>query len=365
MHDVLIVGAGLTGVVCAERIASAGGKVLIIDKRNHIGGNCYDYREKGVTIHKYGPHVFHTNSKTVWDYLSRFTAWQPFMYEVLACVDGILIPIPFNFNSLYMVFPPQMAAGLEQRLTEAFEYGQKVPISDLMTANPDLAFLSDYIYEKIFKHYTLKQWGMGLDELDPSIGGRVPVSISRDNRYFTDTYQAIPQQGYTAMIMNIANHPNITLQLNTDFAEIKDNGRYAKLIYTGSIDEFFAYKYGQLPYRSLRFDFVAYEQPYYQCGPQVNYPCNYDFTRIAEYKYYLNEQSDSTIVSFEYPEQFVPGANERYYPIIKAENQALYEKYLAEAAALKDTYFLGRLGDYKYYNMDQAVERALALFNKL
>ncbi len=362
----LIVGAGFSGAVLAHKIATElNEKVLIIDVKSHIGGNCYDYWDKnGICVHQYGTHIFHTNLKEVWDYISQFTKWYPYMHQVKGYIDGQEVPIPFNLNSIHQIFPKPMADQLEQKLIAKFGFNVKVPILKLRgTGDKDLEFLANYIYEKVFLHYTLKQWGMKPEDLNPAVTGRVPVYISRDNRYFQDSYQGIPMEGYTNVIKKMLAHPNIQVKLNTKFEQ--QQFTYDRLFYTGPIDEFFGYELGKLPYRSLRFDFVEFEKSYFQSNSVINYPNNYDFTRIGEYKYFLDNQSDKTVISFEYPEMFEEGKNERYYPIVKDENQELYSRYLEKANALKNTYFLGRLGDYKYYDMDKAIARALELFRRI
>lgn len=365
----LIVGCGLSGVVLAERLAKElGEEVLIIDKRSHIGGNIYDYKDKqtGITVHQYGPHVFHTKNKQVWDYLSQFTEWHRFMYRVKAVIDGIEVNIPFNLDSLHKVFPHYLAEKLEKKLIDKFGYNKKIPILELRRRNDrDLEFLADYIYVKVFLGYTVKQWGVKPEELDPSVSGRVPVYTSRDSRYFQDEYQGIPAAGYTAMVQNMLDHPLIKIRLNTDFKEIRGQIEYERLFFTGAIDEYFDYELGKLPYRSLDIVFKTHDKEYLQSGPQLNFPENYDYTRSVEYKYYLDEKSTQTVVSYEYPCPYENGKNERYYPIPDEDNQKLYERYLQRAAQLKNVYFLGRLGDYKYYNMDQTVERALNLFEEM
>lgn len=364
----LIVGCGLSGIVLAERLATVcNEKVLIIDKRAHVGGNIYDYKDKnGITVHKYGPHVFHTNDRNVWNYLSRFTDWHYFMYRVKAVIDGREVNIPFNLDSLHKVFPAKMAEKQEAKLIEKFGFNVKVPILELKKSkDADLEFLAQYVYEKVFLGYTVKQWGVRPEDLDASVSGRVPVYVSRDDRYFQDKYQAIPADGYTQMVENILDHPNIEVMLNTEFSAVKNDISCERLFFSGPIDEFFDYKFGELPYRSLDLRFEEFDTAFYQSGSQMNYPENYDFTRSVEYKYYLDEKSAKTVVSFEYPEAFERGRNERYYPIPDKENQVLYDRYLQEAAKLKNIYFLGRLGDYKYYNMDQTVARALELFEKV
>ncbi len=363
----LIVGCGLSGIVLAERIASElKEEVLIIDKRDHIGGNVFDYKDKdtGITVHQYGPHVFHTNDKNVWDYLSRFTDWHRFMYRVKAVMDGIEVNIPFNLDSLHKVFPRQMAEKLETKLIEKFGFNKKVPILELRKANDaDLEFLAQYVYEKVFLGYTVKQWSVKPEDLDASVSGRVPVYISRDSRYFQDKYQGIPLNGYTKMVENILNHPNIEVRLNTDFKDITE--KFDKIFYSGAIDEYFDYKYGELPYRSLEFDVQVINKEYYQKSAMTNYPNNYDFTRITEHKHFLDEKSDKTVISIEYPQQFELGKNERYYPISNPQNQALYDKYKEEAKKISGLYFIGRLGEYKYYNMDLAVENIFKIFGEL
>ncbi|WP_392562639.1 UDP-galactopyranose mutase [Orbus sturtevantii] len=364
----LIVGCGLSAAVLAERIASElKEEVFIIDKRDHVGGNIYDYKDRnGITVHRYGPHVFHTSDSKVWDYLSQFTKWHYFMYQVKAMIDGKIVNIPFNLNTIQEVFPKALANRLEEKLLEQFDFNTKVPILELRKIkDKELEFLANYIYDKTFLGYTTKQWGVRPEDIDESVTNRVPIYISRDNRYFQDKYQAIPLCGYTEMVRKILDNPLITIQLNTDFDSIKNDITYERLFYTGPIDEYFGYKFGELSYRSLRFEFVEYATEYYQLGPQINYSENYDFTRVVEYKYYLDEISSKTIISYEYPQEFERGKNERYYPVPKDINHEIYKKYNEEANKLSNVYFLGRLGDYKYYNMDQIVARALVLFEEL
>lgn len=368
MIENLIVGCGISGAVMANKIATElAEEVLIIDEKPHIAGNCYDYWDKnGICVHQYGTHIFHTNLKNVWDYLSNFTKWYPYMHQVKGYIDGQEVPIPFNLNSIHQVFPEYIADKLEQKLVDRFGFNVKVPILQLRgIGDKDLEFLADYVYEKVFLNYTLKQWGMKPEDLDPAVTGRVPVYISRDNLYFQDTYQGIPLEGYTKVIEKMLNHPKIQIKLNTKFEEIKDQVSYKRLFYTGPIDEFFNYELGELPYRSLKFDFMEFNKPYFQSCACINYPNNYDFTRIGEYKYLLDNRSEKTVVSFECPEVFERGKNERYYPIVKDENSELYAKYLEKIKGLPNVYFFGRLGDYKYYDMDKAINRALELFESI
>lgn len=364
----LVVGCGFSGATIANKIATElDEEVLVIDAKNHIGGNSFDfYDENGICVHQYGTHIFHTGLENVWNYLSQFTKWHPYMHEVKGKIDGAEVPIPFNLNSIWQVFPKSIAEKLEIKLIEKFGFNAKVPILELRKTNDkDLEFLAEYVYQKVFLGYTLKQWGMKPEDLDSAVTGRVPVYISRDNRYFQDKYQGIPMLGYTALIKNMLTHPKIKVLLNTDYESFEGKSEYDRIFYSGSIDEYFHYELGELPYRSIKLDFVKYDREYFQSNSVINYPENYDFTRIGEYKYFLNDKSGKTVVSFEYPEAFERGKNDRYYPIVKSENQALYNRYLMKAAALRNVYFLGRLGDYKYYDMDKAVNRALQLFEEI
>lgn len=358
----LIVGCGISGATLARMLADRGERVTVIDAKPHIAGNIYDYYQNGICVHKYGTHIFHTNNKTVWDFVSRFCQWYPYQHRVRGLIDGQLVPIPFNLNSLHTLFPASLADKIEQKLLDNFGINVKVPILELRRKDDrDLQLLAQYIYEKIFLEYTLKQWGQTPDQIDPSVSGRVPVYISRDDRYFQDKYQGIPIGGYTAMVKKMLRHKNITVVLNTPFSP---KMAYDNLYWTGSIDEFFGYKFGWLPYRSERFEFIEFPFSRFQDAAVVNYPCNYDFTRIGEYKWFLNDQSPRTIVSYEYPEPFTPGVNERYYPIANPDNAALYQRYLDLAADMPNVHFLGRLGDYKYYDMDKAIARAIELAQK-
>jgi UDP-galactopyranose mutase len=356
----LIVGAGISGAVLARKIVEEQNEpVVVIDAKPHIGGNCFDEQQDGIMVHRYGTHIFHTNHKDVWDFLSRFTKWYPYQHKVRGLIDGQIVPIPFNLNSLHQVFPKNLADKMESRLIEHFGFNKKVPILELRkTGDKDLEFLAEYVYQKIFFEYTLKQWGLTPDEIDSGITGRVPVAISRDDRYFQDKYQGIPLDGYTAMIERILDHPNISVKLDTLY---RKSMMAERLFYTGPIDEFFDYKFGELPYRSIRLDFVKFNKPLFQEAAVVNYPCNYDWTRIGEYKWFLDDQTESTVVSFEYPETFELGKNERYYPFVGEANEKLYNRYLVMSQNMPNVHFLGRLGDYKYYNMDKAVARALEL----
>lgn len=358
----IVVGCGISGAVIANLIATKfNEKVIIIEKKSHIAGSCFDYRDNnGICIHKYGSHIFHTNSEIVWKYLSQFTKFNDYKHNVIALVDGIETNIPFNFNSLYQVFPKEIALKIQNKLIENYGKNSKIPILDLKKEKDnDLNFLADFIYKKIFFEYTKKQWGIPPEKIDSTVTARVPIYIGKDNRYFHDKYQGIPINGYTELIKKMISHPNITVKLNTNYKNIKL--KYKRLFYTGSIDEFFDYKYGKLPYRSLKFELEEYNCTYYQKKAVVNYTTSEDFTRIHEYKYYLNDKSNKTVIAKEYSENFEEGKNERYYPIINKKNLILYNKYLDEAKHIKNLWFFGRLGDYKYYNIDEAIIRAISL----
>lgn len=364
----IIVGAGISGATVARTLAERGEQVLVIDKKPHIGGNCYDYRDNnGICIHKYGTHIFHTDVKPAWDFVSRFTEWHPYMHKVLGFIDGQLVPVPFNLNSIRRVFPNALAARLEEKLIECFGFNKKVPILELRkTDDADLNFLAEYVYQKVFLFYTMKQWGVKPEDLDPAVTGRVPVYVSRDDRYFQNRWQGIPLYGYTAMLERMLDHENITVSLNTAWNEVKNEYRNCRIFYTGPVDELMDWRFGDLPYRSIELDFREYNREFFQPHSVVNYPENYDFTRIGEYKYFLDDKSSRTVVSFEYPSAYRRGVNEPYYPIAGEENSALYRKYLEAARAeYAGILFLGRLGDYKYYDMDKAVARALELTEHL
>ena len=363
----IVVGAGLSGAVVANLIANKlEEEVLVIDKRSTIGGNCYDYTDKetGIIVQKYGPHIFHTNNKQVWDFLSQYTKWHYYFFMPNAYINGCIVNIPFNINSLYQLFSLSMAQRLEEKLIKKYGFGSNIPLLELMkNSDKDIKFIAEYIYEYMFKNYSIKQWELDPKEIDSSVISRVPVRINKDNRYFLDKYQGIPLNGYTKMIENILSHPKITVKLNTDFDSIIE--KFDRIIYTGSIDEYFGYKYGKLPYRSLNFETRILDKEYYQKSSVTNYPNNYDFTRITEHKHFLDTKSDKTIITMEYPEEFIINKNERYYPINNPENIMIYQKYLKEAEKINGLYFIGRLGNYKYYNTDEVVNNAFKLFNSL
>lgn len=379
--EYVVVGAGLAGSVMAERIASVLHKnVLVIEKRNHIGGNAYDYYdENGILVHKYGPHIFHTKLKNVWDYLSCFTDWRIYHHRVLGSIDGKKVPIPFNLNALYELLPYSFAQQCEEKLVKEFGYNVKVPIMKLLEKEDEqLKYLANFVYEKVFLNYTMKQWGMSPAEIDASVTARVPIYIGRDNRYFQDSYQGVPKFGYTKMIENMLANPKIKLLLNTNYKEvvkIKESKIYlfgneyqGKVIFTGNIDEFFDYRFGELPYRSTRFEIDSFkEKTYQECGT-VNYPNEYDFTRITEFKYLTGQQSESTSIMKEYPQAYdrnIDGRNIPMYPVTKTENVELYEKYRSVIKTYNNIMFIGRLAEYRYYDMDAVVDSALNIFQQL
>lgn len=377
MFNVVVIGAGLAGSVLAERFASDGKKVLLIERRRHVAGNCHDEVDaNGILIHKYGPHLFHTDDAQIWDYLSRFTEWHLYHHRVRAVIDGKPVPIPFNLNTLREVFPQSLADKLEAALLKNFEYGKKIPILELKkSADSDLQFLADFVYEKIFLHYSEKQWGLSPDKISGAVTARVPVLVGRDDRYFGDRFQAMPRFGYTHLVKNMLAHKNIKLLLNTDFKEVmelrgdeiylfgqKFDGR---LIYTGQLDELFDKKFGSLPYRSIDMKYETVETELFQSAPVVNYPNNYDFTRITEFKQIHPAQSPRTTILREYPQDYVAGKNEPYYPIFTDEARAAYEKYSAELARFKNITAVGRLAEYRYYDIDDVVKRALDVFAEI
>lgn len=380
MYDSIVIGTGFAGSIIARELAERGGEnVLVIEKRAHIAGNCYDYKEEhGILIHKYGPHIFHTNSDRVYEYLSRFTEWYEYNHEVAADVNGQLIPVPFNLNTLHMVYGEEMANQLERKLIDTFGMDSRVPILKLREQeDEDLKAVAEYIYEHIFLRYTMKQWGQTPEEIDPEVTGRVPVFISRDNRYFQDIYQGIPVTGYTRLVEEILSHPKISLSLGIEAEDVltlenkaifyKGKPFYGKVIFTGAIDELFHCCYGQLPYRSLRFVKEYYPIDSYQERAVVNYTMTEDFTRITEFKKLTGQEKPrNTVIMKEYPIAYTDRKTEiPYYPILNEENFSLYEKYKKRVKEYPNFYLLGRLAEYKYYNMDAIAERALTLADEL
>lgn len=360
MFDYLIVGAGFAGSVLAERLATqANKKVLIIDKRDHIAGNAYDYyNNDGILIHKYGPHIFHTNSKDVFEYLSQFTPWRQYEHKVLASVDGQLVPIPINLDTINKLYNLNLSsADVENFFAERAEKVDRVKTSEDVVVSK----VGRELYEKFFRGYTRKMWDLDPSELDASVTARVPTRTNRDDRYFTDTYQAMPLYGYTHMFSNMLSHKNIKVMLNTDYKEIIDIIPFKNLIFTGPVDEYFNYCYGKLPYRSLEFKFETIDKEVFQPTGTVNYPNEQLYTRITDFKYLTGQIHPKTAVVYEFPK----AEGDPYYPVPRPENAELYKKYQQLASTMKNTYFVGRLATYKYYNMDQVVAQALTTFKKI
>ena len=360
MFDYLVVGAGFAGSVLAERLASqAGKKVLVVDRRPHIGGNAYDhYDDHGILVHKYGPHIFHTNSQEVFDHLSQFTEWRPYQHRVLASVDGKLVPFPINLDTINTLYGLRLSAlELPQFFESVAEPREQIRTSEDVVVSK----VGRDLYMKFFRNYTRKQWDLDPSELDASVTSRVPTRDNRDDRYFTDTYQAMPLHGYTRMFERMLDHPNIKVMLNTDYREIDDVIPYNRMVYTGPIDEFFNFRFGKLPYRSLDFRFETVAKPVYQPAPVVNYPNEYAYTRVTEFKYLTGQEHAKTTLVYEFPR----AEGDPYYPVPRAENAELYKRYKTLADATSGVVFVGRLATYKYYNMDQVVAQALAVYKRL
>lgn len=359
--DYLIVGAGFAGSVLAERLANAAGKtVLLIDRRSHIGGNAYDEHDRhGILVHRYGPHIFHTNAPQIAEYLSRFTRWRPYEHRVLAQVDGMLVPIPINLTTVNKLYGLSLTADA----FESFLAARAEPVAEIRTSEDVVVSrVGRELYEKFFRGYTRKQWGMDPSELDKSVTARVPTRTNTDDRYFTDSFQNMPLHGYTRMFENMLDHDNIEILLNTDYFDIRREFHFDRIIYTGRIDEFFDCRYGVLPYRSLRFRHETLDREWLQPVGVVNYPSpDVPWTRITEYKHLTGQTHPKTSVTYEYP----MAEGDPYYPVPRPENATIYKKYQALADRTPNVRFVGRLATYRYYNMDQVVGQALALFARL
>lgn len=378
-YDIWIAGAGYAGAVSARALAEKGKKVLVLERRDHIGGNAYDCLDgHGVLIHKYGPHIFHTNNRAVFDFLSRFTEWRRYQHRVIANVprdnpevvpahkktDGrFFFPVPFNLDSLKNAFGEREGGRLGEKLLAAYPAQSQVTILELrQNPDPEVAAIADYVYEHVFVHYTMKQWGQKPEEIDPSTTARVPVRLSRDDRYFQDAYQGMPLEGYTKMFERMLDHPNIEVRLGVDARPIlKEAG--GPVIYTGQVDELFGFQFGPLPYRTLDFRFETLPQDAFQTHGTVNYTVDRDYTRITEFKHLTGQELPGvTTIVKEYSRPYTGDPGEiPYYAIINPENNALYAKYKAEADKRPNLYLLGRLAEYKYYNMDAIAARALEL----
>jgi len=359
LFDYLIVGAGYAGSILAERLARGSGKqVLLVDRRPHIGGNAYDhYNDAGILVHKYGPHIFHTNSKDVFDYLSRFTDWRQYQHKVLASVDGQLVPIPINLDTINTLYGLDLNSfQVEEFFASRAEKREQIKTSEDVVVSK----VGRELYEKFFRGYTRKQWGLDPSELDAQVTARVPTRTNRDDRYFTDNYQAMPKHGFTRMFAKMLDHPNIKIMLNADYRDVKDSIPHREIIFTGPVDEFFDFRFGKLPYRCLEFKHETLNVPQYQPVAVVNYPNENPFTRITEFKHLTGQEHPKTSIVYEYPQ----AEGDPYYPIPRRENAEIYRQYqeLAEASGI---HFVGRLATYKYYNMDQVVGQALTLYAKL
>jgi UDP-galactopyranose mutase len=358
--DYLIVGAGFAGSVLAERLARVlDQRVLLVEKRPHIGGNAYDrYDDNGILVHPYGPHIFHTNSEDIFDYLSQFTQWRPYQHRVLASVDGQLVPMPINLDTINKLYGLNLTSfEVEKFLESVAEKKDEIRTSEDVVVSK----VGRELYNKFFRGYTRKQWGLDPSELDASVTARVPTRTNRDDRYFADRFQAMPRHGYTRMFERMLQHPNIKVMLNTDYLDVVDVIPWKHMVYTGPIDAFFDYRFGKLPYRSLRFEHVNLPKERFQPVGTVNYPNDYGYTRISEFKHITGQEHATTSVVYEYP----CAEGDPYYPVPRPENAQLYKRYEAEAEATPHVTFVGRLATYRYYNMDQVVGQALAAFKRL
>ncbi len=360
MFDYLIVGAGFAGSVLAERLASQLGKrVLICDKRPHIGGNAYDcYDDAGVLIHKYGPHIFHTNCARIFEYLSQFTRWRPYEHRVIAHVDGKLLPFPINVDTVNRLYGLSLTG---EDVVDFFKKRAKTNGTVRTSEDAVVSKIGVELYEKFFKNYTRKQWGLDPSELDAAVAARVPARTNHDDRYFTDDYQFMPLHGYTRMFEAMLSHPKITTVIGTDYRELLNEVRYRDMIYTGPVDAFFDYRFGKLPYRSLEFELKTFDQEVFQPGAVINYPNEHAYTRCTEFKYLTGQKHHATSVVYEYPR----AEGDPYYPVPRPENAELYRRYKKLADTTPNVHFVGRLATYRYYNMDQVVGQALAVFHDI
>lgn len=383
-YDVIVVGAGYAGSIAARRYAEEkNAKVLLLDKKEHVGGTIYDYvNEDGILVHRYGPHISVMKERRAYDFLSRFTTWIPYHHYVHAMIDGIEVPLPINFTSIDLLFPLEQAIHLKELLLENYGAGSNVTVLDLMPCTqPEIHAFAEYIYEKVFLHYTMKMWGLSPEEIDPSVTARIPIRLSYDDRHFQHPYQVMPENGFTRLIENMLDHPNITVELRQNACERLalrgedrsiwfDGERFeGKLIYTGAIDELFGYRFGQLPYRSLRFEHLTYYKDYIQDSAVQNWPDDRPATRRTEMKRLTQQKKDGvTSVIIEYPGAYVMNDSdfgEPLYPIVKAENEAQYQRYANVAEAYAQLVLMGRLADYRYYNMEAVVMRSLEVMDSV
>lgn len=381
-YDIVVIGAGFAGATIANKMANYGKKVLIIDKRDHVGGNMYEcYSNNGVRIHLYGPHIFHTNSEKVFNYLKNFSEFDKYEHKVIGNIDGKLVPIPFNYKSLEILFDLEKANIIKEKLNKKYGEGSKVSIYNLINDEDEvIRKFGNYVYDKVFAQYTAKQWEMPIDKIDNSVINRVPVVLGYDDRYFNDTIQYMPEEGFSVLIQNMLNHDNIDIKVNTNSSEIikldfNNNKLYlfdkeflGKVFFTGAVDELLNYKYGALPYRSLNLVFEEYDEDYYQSNSVINYNTSEEYTRITEFKYLTNQRLNGrTTILKEYPLRYdhLSTKSDPYYPINNKENIELYDKYKKDIEKFSNIYLCGRLAEYKYYNMDAVVESVLNLFEEL
>jgi UDP-galactopyranose mutase len=359
VYDYLIVGAGFSGSVFARKAAELNKSVLLVDKKNHVGGNAFDYINKdGLFVQKYGPHIFHTNSKEVWNFLSKYTEWNNYVHRVLIDLGDKKVYLPINIDTMERLYDRNFSSE-EMR---DFLTRKKIDIKTIKNSKDViLSQVGEELYKLFFENYTKKQWGIYPDELESSVLKRIPVRFNRDTRYFEDKYQGIPKMGFNVLFDRLLFDENITVELNTDYQGIINSVKYKKMIYTGPIDSFFGYKYGKLPYRSLNFDIKLLDTEYFQSEAVVNYPNHNDYTRITEFKYFYKQKNKKTIICHEYAK----ASGEPFYPIPKQENNTLYMRYKKLAEGLENVHFLGRLAEYKYINMDKATENAFKLSNTL
>lgn len=382
MFDSIIIGAGCAGAVAARKLAEKNKRVLIIEQRSHVGGNCYDEKDsQGILIHKYGPHIFHTNQKNVYEFLSKYTKWYAYRHEVVGNVNGKLLPIPFNLNTIRMVYGEKKGEQLERELIAAYGKDSRVPILELKnSSSKEIQDIASFVYENIFLKYTMKQWGQTPEQIDSAVTARVPVLLSYDNRYFQDKYQGMPLYGYTKMFERMLEHENITVNTNTKAEEIitikEKEAVYfdgkpfeGPVIYTGALDELFQCRFGRLPYRSLDFKLEQHPISFYQSHGVVNYTVSEEYTRITEFKYLTGQEEEiknCTTIMKEYPHAYTGEEGQLpYYAIMNEENNTLYQKYVSLVEQIPNFYLLGRLAEYKYYNIDAIVGKALEIGEKL
>lgn len=359
-YDCLVVGAGFSGSIVAERLASQlNKKVFLVEKRDHVGGNAYDYcDDEGILVHKYGPHIFHTKHGDVWEYLSQFTEWNGYQHRVRACVDGKNVPMPINLTTVNTLLDEGFS---EDEVRNYFD-SVKLRLDSIKNSRDVVVSqVGEFLYDKLFRNYTFKQWGVYPEALSPEVTRRIPVRFTDDDRYFDDQYQGLPRGGYSKLFERLLSNRNITVVLNTDFKEVINDIRFDRLVYSGPVDYFFDYCHGRLPYRSLNFEFETLDKKYYQEVAVINYPNDYDFTRITEFKHMTLQKHDKTTIVREYPKD----EGDPYYPVPIEEALELYKKYEKMTLSLKSVHFLGRLAEYKYYNMDQAIKKSLGVFEEI